>query len=73
MKTPHLIGTIKIIHNSRFQEYYIFDGQHRKEAIFKKLLENTFDNPNPGKMDITIEVYSIDCDKIENSKKLFEV
>ena len=68
MKTPHLIGTIKIIHNSRFQEYYIFDGQHRKEAIFKKLSENKFDDPDPWKMNVTIEVYTIDCEKIEDSK-----
>ena len=68
METPHLIGTFKIIHNKRFEECYIFDGQHRSHAIKKKLAENKFDDINPWKMNITIEVYSIDCEKIEDSK-----
>ena len=36
MENPHLIGTFKIIHNKRFEESYIFDGQHRSHAIKKK-------------------------------------
>jgi hypothetical protein len=68
MESPHLLGTIKIIHNTRYEDCCIFDGQHRKEAIFKKLSENKFDDPKKWAMLITIEVYSIDCEKIEESK-----
>jgi len=68
MENPHLIGTFKIIHNKRFEECYIFDGQHRRNAILKKLSQNKYDDVVPWSMDITIEVYSINCAKIENSK-----
>ena len=68
MENPHLIGTFKIIHNKRFEESYIFDGQHRSHAIKKKIAENKFDSLHPWKINITIEVYSIDCEKIEDSK-----
>jgi hypothetical protein len=68
MENPHLIGTIKIIHNKRFQENYIFDGQHRKEAIFKRLSDCKYDDVKQWKMNVTLEIYSIDCKTIEESK-----
>jgi hypothetical protein len=68
MEVPHLLGTIKIVHNTRYEDYCIFDGQHRKEAIFKRLAENKFDDPDPWTLSITIEVYSIDCEKIEDNE-----
>jgi len=68
MESPHLLGTIKIIHNSRYEDCCVFDGQHRKEAIFKRLSENKFDDPKKWGITITIEVYSINCEKIEDSQ-----
>jgi hypothetical protein len=68
MEVPHLLGTIKIVHNKRYEDCCIFDGQHRKDAIFKRLSENKFNDQHPWTLPITIEVYTIECEKIEESE-----
>jgi len=70
MVKPHLIGTIKIICDSN--KYYIYDGQHRINAI-KNILKN--DINMDWDMDTSLEIYFIEDRDIENSpvaKYLFD-
>jgi len=63
MEHPHLIGTFKIICNST-GEYYIFDGQHRYNAIFEILGD---DLNMEWDINIYIEIYFINHEDIETN------
>jgi hypothetical protein len=74
MSTPFLIGTFKVILNSKTGEFMIYDGQHRLKA-YKNVLEE--DPEHDCDIPTTLEIYSFLCeDGIEKSPvalKLFDL
>ena len=74
MKTKFLVGTIKVILDSKTGEFMVYDGQHRLKA-FRNVMEE--DTDHDCNFQSTLEIYSFPCEgSIEKSpiaKILFEL